>query len=292
VRWAVLVLLLSACETEEVKRLAQLKSDLDHAIAERERCAAEPECMNAQRRLDELQVNLERELPREPPADAFRQSLATRAAARGLTLELTLGTDADCKTPITMNVLGTDDDAESASKIALELPRIVRFDRAMRLTGARRGWTVALVVPRECRPLPQPPPEPSEADANAIKHSRFSGRRADELRASVHVRAAKLLEWAKRTPYPAAVRVRRQSSLDWGDDIHKQRYYRGQGQAAIVLLRNRLAAIDRITLDGDIVVEGGGRLEDPRVAFGDVWTAALEPAPAGRFRVRLSSGAR
>ena len=292
VRWALLLFLLSACETEEVKRLAQLKSDLDHAIAERERCAAEPACMSAQKRLDELQVTLQSELPREPPADAFRQMLASRASARGLTLELAAGADVECKTPLSMNVLGTDDDAESATKIALELPRLVRFDRAMRLTGARRGWTIALVVPRECRPLPQPPPEPSEADAAAIKHTRWSGRRADELRASIHVRAARLLEWARKTPYPAAVRVRRQAFLDWGDDIHKQRYYRAQGLAAAVLLRNRLAAIDRITMDGDVVVEGGGRLEDPRVAFGDGWTAALEPAPAGRFRVRLSSAAR
>ena len=291
-RWAALLFLLCACETEEVKRLAQLKSDLDHAIAERERCAAEPECLGAQKKLDAMQAALERELPREPPADAFRQSLATRAAARGLTLELTSAADLECKTPLAMNVLGADDDAESATRIALELPRIVLFDRAMRLTGARRGWTVSLVVPRECRPRPQPPPEVSETDANAIKHSRLSGRRADELRASIHVRAAKLLEWARRTPYPAAVKVRREALFAWQNDVEAARNARAQGLAAAALLRNRLAAIDRITMDGGVLVEGGGRLEDPRVAFGDVWTAALEPAPAGRFRVRLTSGAR
>jgi hypothetical protein len=293
VQWFALCAVLVACETQEVKRLAQLKADLDHAIAERQRCAAEPECLNAQRKLDDLQAELERTLPREPPADAFRQTLASRSAVRGLTLELNVGADIECRTPLTMNVLGNDDDAEAATKIALELPRVVLLDRAARMTSARRGWSVTLVVPRECRPLPQPPPEPSAADANAIPHSRWSGRRAEELRESILARAPKLAEWSKRTPYPTAVRVRREALVAWGDDFYQHRSKRAQGLAAAALLRNRLAAIDRITLEGNgVVVEGGGRLEDPRVTFGDAWTAALEPAPAGRFRVRLVSAAR
>jgi hypothetical protein len=288
VRWFAMLALLGACETQEVKRLGQLKADLDRAIAERQRCAAEPECLHAQQKLDETEADLQRTLPREPPAEAFRQTLASRTAVRGLTLELNVGADLECRTPLIMNVLGNDDDAEAATKIALELPRVVLLDRAARMTSARRGWSVTLVVPRECRPLPQPPPEPSLADASAIPHSRWSGHRAEELRESIAMRAGKLAEWQKRTPYPAAVRVRREALLQWGDDFYKYRSLRAVGVSAAALMRSRLAAIDRITVEGNgVLVEGGGRLEDPRVAFGDGWTAALESAPAGRFRVRL-----
>lgn len=299
--------LLLGCETREVKQLEQLKARLDVALEERKACAEQPRaCVAAPKQLALERTRLERVLPAAeargsaseltaPVAgqDAFRRALASAAGTHGLTLELRLDAELKleqpaCAQPVTLTVLGSDDDAATLAGLVLDLSRVAQTERAARLHSTRRGWQIEGALPWFCGAASWEP-EPEAAAADGIARSRLSGQRAHLLRQAIAIRGAELTWWRTRTPYPPALRAERTTIDAWRNALATALTRRKQDRVLVALLRNRQAALDRIVVDGrgGAVVEGVGGLSDPRVAFGDSWDVEVEGAPSGRFRVAL-----
>jgi hypothetical protein len=323
------------CDTQEIKRLDELKTRLDHALEARRRCLEQgAACISNAQTLASDRKRLERTLPvgqlqwidpppefrsalegprppaappsgvverGQPPAQGqtdFRKLMTSIASSHGLTFELSLGDDLKvqrpaCEQTVTMTALGNDEDAALLVELAEHEARLVMFESAVRLHGARLGWQIQGVLPYYCGIAERTAVEAAAAQAGAIPHQRLSGRRAPELRAAIEARGLELAGLIKKTPYPAAMRTERTLLDDWAMAASRVQKRRAHALPLVGFLRNRQARIERVVLgDKDVVVEGSGAVADPGVLFGETWTAEAENAPATRFKFTLTPKAR
>src|SRR5690242_2850648 len=127
-KWG-LLLLLAACETSEVKRLEELRADLDSVIAERKACFEEKQtCLLAPRQQAAERARLQKALPLPSDGASFRSEVATQAAMRGLTLEIRFGAQS-CEQPLTLTLLGDDGQAAQLGELVSGLGRMVWLER-------------------------------------------------------------------------------------------------------------------------------------------------------------------